>query len=246
MPKFTGSGDLEQFQQGHFGFSGVRVENLGASEYTLVTIIDDTSGSTAFYKADMEACLKAIVESCAKSPRADNLMVRLVQFNQNVREVHGYKLLQDCNQGDYDNCLLCGGSTALYDAATNAIQATVAYATTLAKNDFTCNAIVFVLTDGDDNVSTETPTSVRKALEEATTGEHLESLVSVLIGVNVNNPTLASYLQKFHADAGFTQYVPLGDASPNTLAKLASFVSRSISSQSQSLGSGGPSQPLTF
>jgi len=30
------------------------------------------------------------------------------------------------------------------------------------------------------------------------------------------------------------------------MAKVANFVSKSISSQSEQLGSGGPSQPLTF
>ena len=47
-------------------------------------------------------------------------------------------------------------------------------------------------------------------------------------------------------NAGFTQYIELADAKANTLAKLADFVSRSISSQSQSLNTGGPSKSLSF
>ena len=58
--------------------------------------------------------------------------------------------------------------------------------------------------------------------------------------------TLSRILTDFSKTAGFTQYVELGNANAATLAKLADFVSRSISSQSQSLGTGGPSQSLTF
>lgn len=47
-------------------------------------------------------------------------------------------------------------------------------------------------------------------------------------------------------DAGFTQYVEVDNATDAKLAKLADFVSRSVSSQSQALGSGGPSKALTF
>ena len=53
-------------------------------------------------------------------------------------------------------------------------------------------------------------------------------------------------IEDFHKAAGFTQYVELGSADEKTLAKLADFVSQSISAQSQSLGTGGPSQSLTF
>jgi hypothetical protein len=38
----------------------------------------------------------------------------------------------------------------------------------------------------------------------------------------------------------------MGDADSATLARLAEFVSRSISAQSQALGTGGSSQALVF
>jgi hypothetical protein len=50
----------------------------------------------------------------------------------------------------------------------------------------------------------------------------------------------------FHQEAGFTQYVELDNADTKTLARLAEIVSRSISAQSQALGTGGASQPLVF
>jgi hypothetical protein len=51
-------------------------------------------------------------------------------------------------------------------------------------------------------------------------------------------------LQDFKDKAGITQYVSLGRATPGRIAKLAQFVSQSISSTSAALGTGVPSQPI--
>mgnify|MGYP002622060811 FL=1 len=116
----------------------------------------------------------------------------------------------------------------------------------MTDQDFDVNGIVFVITDGEDNISKTTANQVKAALEQAVKGENLESMVSVLIGVNVQDPYVAAALNDFNNTAGFTQYVELDNANKNTLAKLAQFVSKSISSQSQALGSGGPSQSIVF
>ncbi|UCE66565.1 MAG: hypothetical protein JSU85_00700, partial [Candidatus Zixiibacteriota bacterium] len=55
-----------------------------------------------------------------------------------------------------------------------------------------------------------------------------------------------AYLDDFKDKANLQQFVNAGNATPKTLAKLANFISKSISSQSQSLGTGGPSQSLSF
>jgi len=53
-------------------------------------------------------------------------------------------------------------------------------------------------------------------------------------------------LEQFKNEAGIDQFVSIGEATPAKLAKLADFISRSISSTSQALGTGNASQPLTF
>jgi hypothetical protein len=97
-----------------------------------------------------------------------------------------------------------------------------------------------------DNASRLPAGKVKEALARAVTSEALESVVSVLIGVNVQDPQAARYLGQFYGDAGFTQYVELDKADAGTLARLAEFVSQSISAQSQALGTGGPSRSLVF
>jgi len=238
--------DTHSIQGSNYGFSAKRIGDLGASEYTLVGITADVSGSVSPFRDEIEMCIKEIVSSCKHSPRADNLMLRLSIFDNDVTEVHGFRPLSECDVDKYTGAIQIGGITALYDAATNLIDSVARYGKDLTDNDFDCNGIVFVVTDGRDNASTFTPNKVKEALGEVITGEALESMVSVLIGVNIQDAVVSQYLQDFHQDAGFTQYVELGNADEKTLAKLADFVSQSISAQSQSLGTGGPSQSLTF
>ena len=223
----------------HYGYSATRLEELGATEYTVVTIACDVSGSTAAFTFDMESAITRIVQACKFSPRADNLLLRLVAFDDTLAELHGFKLLENCHLADYGGALRSGGSTALYDAAENAVASTINYGQKLSAADFSANAILFVITDGMDNASKLPAKKVKEALAKAVRSEALESIVSVLIGVNVQDPEASRYLRQFHLEAGFTQYVELDKADARTLARLAEFVSQSISAQSQALGTGG-------
>jgi len=230
----------------HYGYSATRLDELGATEYTVVTIACDVSGSTAAFIFDMESAITRIVQACKSSPRADNLLLRLLAFDDTLSELHGFKLLESCNLADYGGILHAGGSTALYDAAENAVSSTINYGQQLLSGDFSANAILFVITDGMDNASRLPAKKVKEALARGISGEALESLVSVLIGVNVQDPQAVKFLRQFQVEANFTQYVELDQADAKTLARLAEFVSRSISAQSQALGTGGASQSLVF
>lgn len=232
----------------NFGFSAADLGDLGATEYTLVTVVVDESGSTAGFKAEMEACIQEVVKSCKFSPRSDYLMIRLVAFNHSMREIHGFKQLVDCNVDDYDGCLSPGGTTLLFETSVNAIDATNAYGKDLDENDYDVNAIVILITDGMDNESGSIDASrVGDSLKQAMRDEHLESIMSILVGVGVGHyADVDQYLKDFKDDAGLSQYVPLKDADAKTLAKLAQFISKSVSSQSSALGTGGPSQTLQF
>lgn len=55
-----------------------------------------------------------------------------------------------------------------------------------------------------------------------------------------------SYLDSFQDKGKFDQFVALDNANSKTIARLGQFISKSISSQSQSLGTGGPSQTIDF
>ncbi|MFW9879463.1 MAG: hypothetical protein ACFFG0_40825 [Candidatus Thorarchaeota archaeon] len=245
MPRLNQELDLKTIPGSTFQYSSTRLEDLGATEYTLITIVCDVSGSVSFFKDDLEKCLKEIVSSCKYSPRSDNLMIRLLVFNNQPFEIHGFKLLENCNEDDYINILDCDGMTALNDAIINAIESESNYANELVENDYNVNGIIFILTDGVENNSTYGIEKVKNSLVKTIQDEKLESLVSILIGVNIDvDPDIDIYLTEFNEKVGFTQYCKIGEASSKNLAKLAQFVSHSISSQSNSLGTGGASQEI--
>ena len=147
---------------------------------------------------------------------------------------------------DYDNCIHPSGMTSLFLTAQNVIDATNDYGKKLADNDFDVNAIIFIITDGMDNASGNIGVNdVSLSLKNIMKEEALESIMSILIGIN-EHTDVSAYLDDFKDEAGLNQYIEIKNANNKTLAKLADFISKSVSSQSQSLGSGSMSQPLNF
>ncbi len=243
MPLFDTTSSLDGTA---YGYSGTRFGDLGASEYTLVAITADQSGSVSAFDREIETCLKSIVSACRTSPRADHLMLRLSTFDSRVHEVHGYRPLSACPVDDYDGCIRPSGLTALYDAAHNAVSSLVDYGTKLTERGLSVNGIVFVVTDGGDNRSSLTPSRLAAAVRDATTAEALEGVLTILVGVNVSDPQLGRSLMKLSTEAGFDHYLELQSADASTLARLASFASRSIALTSTALGSGSAVRSLSF
>jgi hypothetical protein len=245
--------DLEQLQAGSgYKFSATKVKSLGASEYTLASLVVDASSSVEAFAAQLEQALKTVLKACDKSPRRDNLMLRLTQFSSRLTELHGFKLLGSINEKDYDNILQIGGSTALFDAVDEALQATATYGKQLTSQDFLCNGIIVVITDGENNTGTINSNDlaadagqIKKLVAQVRKAENLESILLILVGVTGDNVTLNTYLQTVKDEGGFNQYVSIGAATPGKIAKLAEFVSQSISSTSSALGSGVASTPLS-
>jgi hypothetical protein len=245
MPIFTSPVQSHTTADG-FGFSAVKVEHLGAAEYTLALIIADTSGSIWGSEKHVERCIVDVVTACRTSPRVDNLMLRLVTFDTTLSEVHGFRPLVQCNAADYAGCIEPGGGTALFDATANALASATKYGEQLHDAGLECNAIVVVITDGLDTSSRLRARSVGAALRDAVSSEALDGIRSILVGVNVQSATVGRALDGFRKGAGFDQYVEVDRADAATLARLADFIARSISAQSPALGGAMISRSLVF
>lgn len=237
MPKFADMNTIKVAGGGNFQFSAIRPDKLGATEYTLVTIVVDTSSSVGAFADELLHCIKAVIAGCQRNPRADNVMVRLMTFNSHRQEIHGFVPLRQLQVDQYVP-LKCQGMTALYDATYDALTATVTYAEQLSHYNLAVNAAIYILTDGEDNESKIAPSLIAKEMQRIARQESLESLVSVLVGVNTREASVAGYLQMFKDEAKLSQYVDITDATPDMLAKLAAFVDKSIRAQSMALGSG--------
>ena len=253
MPRLMATADNQVITTpgpGNFQFSAVRIEDLGATEYTLVTIVCDISGSVMGFAPILLQCIKTIIEASQKSPRSENLLIRLITFNHDIHEIHGFKNLSDIVVSADYKPLQPDGFTALYDATYDAVGGTLEFSKRLVQQDFDCNGAVYIITDGMNNRGTMTPKSIADKCKIALANEEIESLVTVLIGLHDPNShwgrDVKQHLENFKEDAGLTEFIDVGDATPQKLAKLANWVSESVSSQSQALGTGAPSQSLSF
>ena len=248
MPRMMTDDSMETSKIGGgtqaFQFSGTRVSHLSSTEYTLVTIAVDHTGSTSLFADDLRKTLISAVESCKKSQRSNNLLVRALIFSSSLRggieELHGFKPLSEINTADYRK-FTPNGMTPLNDAVFSSVAAECAYAKQLIDQDFMVNGIFIVITDGAENASSSTPAMIKAEMARASKSEEIESIIGILVGINAND--CRGLLEKFANEVGM-QYLDAGDATPGKLAKLAAFVSQSVSSQSQSLGTGGPSQQI--
>lgn len=240
----------------NFTYSGVDIDKLDGSKYTLVSILVDESSSVSSFKTQLEQTLATVVDACKKSPQAEDMLIRVATFassmgyssRKTIKEVHGFMNLSNISVDQYVDAVNPSGSTPLYDAAGDALESIEAYGKQMSDQDFICNGIFFVITDGWENSSVKLtkPSQVKSALERIRLDESLESIRAILIGVNDDDTQLRDALTTFKEDGGFDEYISLGEVEAGKLAKLANWISQSISSQSQSLGSGGPSQPATF
>lgn len=248
---------MEQFAvngPGTFGFSAVVPGDLPEDEYTIVAIVNDVSPSTEDLRDEICKMEKNIVKACRKDPTLveEKLLIRRSIFGSRVEEAHGYKPLSMIDEdNDYQPEKTIGGSTALYDATYDAVGSVLDYAKLLDDQaDIMSNGIVFVITDGMDNVSSMSPSSIVDKVKSGKIGEIIESLKIILIGINDPNSgysrQVTQALSEFQANANIDQFIDAGDATPQKIAKVGGFVSKSISSQSQSLHTGGQSQNLTF
>jgi uncharacterized protein YegL len=247
------SDGMDEFNIGSgFQFSGATIENLGASSYTLVTIALDETGSIHGFERQIEDMLKTAIQACFSSPFSNNLLVRVIRFDskycrQNgngVDEIHGFKPLSEIDVTKYPS-LKGGGGTPLCDAVYSSVGAANTYAKELVALDFDVNGITFVITDGDDNASTATAKMVKEELKQSVKGEIMESHLSILIGIDTGYSGAKDVLENFQKETGMDTFIWAGEATKGKLAKLADFVSQSISSTSQAMGTGGPSQNIS-
>lgn len=257
MPRLMPTDDDQSFTiptaAGTFQFSGTKLEKLIESEYTLVTLVVDRSGTTFPFADKLMEMVKMTVGACQKHDRSDLLMLRFLEFSSSVTEVHGFKLLNDIDVNDYQP-FNPSGTTALYNATLDAIGATVEYANHLDKKDYDINGCIYVVTDGLNNVLPVTPKMIKDKQAEIIKSETgLESLLTILIGLqdpqvqgDDMSDEVIKELEMFQREANLTKFINAGDATERKLAHIAEWVSQSVSSTSQVIGSGGPSQVLTF
>jgi len=238
---------------GGFQYSRVSIERLLATSYTLGTLNIDITGSLGGREKDLERIMSEIVEKLQDEDTAQNILWRVVVFNNEVgvKEIHGFKLLQDIEPSKDYTGIYCDGGTPLFDAVGSSIEATLVEAEHLYDEEFAVNGILVIVTDGDDNASDLDAEDIKDNTDRAMRGEKIESFRTILVGVNPNSSDInwknyvSKKLSEFQVKANLSEYHDIDDFTDDAIKKIILQVSSITSDTSKVLGSGGPSQ-LTF
>lgn len=145
---------------------GAPLNALMSSELTLAMNIVDMSGSMQPFAADLigaynDHYLKAMRLSTA----ADDILVSTIFFEDHVQLFHGYLRLDDVPELS-DTVYRPGATTALYDAVAAGLTNMVLYAQQLRQSGVSVRCLVLVYSDGQDNASSQPPSTVRRAVQE--------------------------------------------------------------------------------
>lgn len=222
-----------------FQYSNIKLDALSASEYTIAMVVTDLTGSVSPFHKELIEVSKTVLGACMKHPKSENLLLRSTVFNSdiNVREIHGFLPVSTIDPATYDSFPSPDGCTPLMDAHLEACEALLQFANELAANQFTANAVLFIITDGGENASRNRDMQkIKNAMAKLRNGDPLESFTAILIGVDDSNTKLI--LKQYQVDSTIDEYKSIGDATPGNLAKVAQFISKSISTASVACGTG--------
>ena len=86
MDRVLAQGDLRPMQ----GNKQAMEDLQDSDEYTLANVVVDCSGSTSGFTDSLEKMLETIFGALQKSPRAENLLLRVSKFDDSIEEVHGF------------------------------------------------------------------------------------------------------------------------------------------------------------
>lgn len=246
-------GESQQLQSfmipgGGYGYTGAAIDDIQSVTNTLAAVLFDESGSTRSFSRQMELASKKIIAFLRMCPEADNLIFRQDHFDTDIKEVIGWTPLAGVEDDVFDGCWAGGGCTALYYSEDHVSKYMQDYAHQLAQQRYISNGIICTMTDGGNYTPAGPGNGVgedvaKKAFAELVANEDMESIVSILIGINPAQ-SVQDELQRHADEVGYTRYLPVEKADEATLAKIADFISKSIQSQSQALKTGGPSTKI--
>lgn len=210
------------------GAAGKALEDITATDVTLVTALIDASssiGDRGLAKAVREG-QGALVDAFLGAKQQDSVLLALWTFNHELDVVHSYLPPADAVRLDAKR-YRPGGSTRLYDTWCDALAANVAYAQRLRDGGTPTRSVVVVVTDGEDVGSSRSQADCARLSRDVLASE-LFTLAFVGVGKDVNFRAVAKGM-------GVPDACVLvdTDATPSSLRRAFALVSTSAVRASQ-------------
>lgn len=210
------------------GAAGKALEDIVASDVTLITVLIDSSSSIG--DRGLEQAVRdgqnELIGAFGGSKQKDGILMALWTFGSSLDVIHSYLPVADAVKLDAKN-YRAHGSTRLYDTWCDALAANVAYAQRLRDGGTPCRSVVVVITDGEDVGSARSSSDCARLSRDLLASEQFV-LAFVGVGKDVNFPAVAKSMG-----------VPDGcvlvqkDATASSLRKAFQLVSQSAIRASQ-------------
>lgn len=216
------------------GAAGKDIEDILASDVTLVTLLVDASSS--IHDRGLEAAVRdgenTLVDALAATREKDSILMALWTFDDEIRVVHSYVGLGDVTRLDAKN-YKARGCTRLYDTWCDALAANVAYADRLRSSGTPCKSVVVVVTDGEDVGSKKTASACAAISRDLLASEQF---TLAFVGVGTTD------FQKVARDMGIPDgcVAVQAQATPSAIRHVFRMVSQSAIRASQGLVQPGP------
>jgi len=206
-------------------FANFNPEEIEVDETINAVFVVDTSYSVSAYVNELNLAFNEFTETMQKSHIADKLFVSVIEFNEKVNVVSGFRPVESIPAMDFSKSV--GGWTALYDAVHTGLKNALDYRENLENSGVETKTILYIITDGEDNSSKIPAYTIKKIIYGLNQEERSAfSFSSVLFGVG--NQADFEQAQK---DMGIEHLAQIG-TSGDEIKKMIGFISQSISSVS--------------
>lgn len=206
-------------------FANFNPEDIEVDETINAVFIIDTSSSVAYYANELNLAFNDFTESMQKSHIADKLFVSVIEFNSAVDVTSGFRPVESIPPMDFTKRI--GGATALYDAVLIGLKNALEYRENLENSGVETKTMIYVITDGEDNMSKNPPHIIKRMIDDLKSEERSAfSFTSVLFGVG----NAVNFAQA-QTDMGIEHLAQIG-TSGDEIKKMIGFISQSISSVS--------------
>jgi uncharacterized protein YegL len=213
------------------GCVGASIDDLDATEATLVATVLDASGSMHYFAKSVIDEHNNAVEAVKKSKGSATILWSQWQFSDKAVPAHGYMKVEDLQPMTSKDYRPTGG-TALYDATISCLTALTIYGQQLTDNGVPNRRILFILSDGDDNVSNSSIVDVKTAIESC---RRKENYIFAFAGFGDSGPEL----EKLALQMGIPADCVTNGKDASSLRRIFQQMSQSVSRVSQGSASTG-------
>lgn len=222
---------------GGFGISNFDPSSIQEDEVILMGIAMDISPSVGSFEGELNSAFREFVEELQHSHVADKILVKIIEFSETIYDKTGFMPIKQIDPKAFIFKAKDSG-TALFAGTKKILDATIDYRTHLEATGINVKALVFVITDGQDNSSSRLQV---KASDVATTLDNIAkeernvfSFETILFGIGNSKVDFENAQKDMHI-----KHLAVVGQTGAEMRKMVGFISASVSKSSSN-------QPIAF